>query len=370
MNRLIRFGLTAAALCGALMAGGCGDSTHLRGGEGESCVSRNDCERDLRCFDNVCVAEDEADDAKSDAGPKSGGGNGGTGGDEDAGGAPPPPALGREGDPCNAGSECERSFACLGNVCSVEGGASGTRYGARGETCRAKNDCSGELACLNNVCVEATIPLSISPKECHRVECEADEECCKGFEPDENCEAFKANCEMDPIFCNTYRSLCECNQKCEAFMCIAAPPGCGDDVECDSTQTPFCVDGACAQCASDANCPGEGARCIEGACTSACERDEQCALLQECVDGRCEDVGCKSHRECVFLLGQVRAECLDGECLVPCDADIECASSNMPRGFQVCDEGRCVFVGCETDAECRAYLGIAATNNEVRAVCK
>ena len=40
-------------------------------------------------------------------------------------------------------------------------------------------------------------------------------------------------------------------------------------------------------------------------------------------------------------------------CKIPCENDGSCGQ------FQVCDEGYCKFVGCDSDEQCRNYLGIA-----------
>jgi hypothetical protein len=70
------------------------------------------------------------------------------------------------------------------------------------------------------------------------------------------------------------------------------------------------------------------------------------------------------------------AVCRDGECYVPCETDTNCAGgrfmmdSDPAQSFQICEDGRCRFVGCESDAECRAYLGLNETSGEARAVCR
>jgi hypothetical protein len=53
-------------------------------------------------------------------------------------------------------------------------------------------------------------------------------------------------------------------------------------------------------------------------------------------------------------------------CRVPCENDAECidpiydvAQGVIGPRFQVCDtDGFCKFIGCTSDAECRAYLGL------------
>jgi hypothetical protein len=72
---------------------------------------------------------------------------------------------------------------------------------------------------------------------------------------------------------------------------------------------------------------------------------------------------------------------------VPCSTDAECttmssapnqagnsmtmtAAANATRGFEACEMGKCVFVGCETNAECRALLGLENQRSNVQAVCR
>jgi hypothetical protein len=324
-----------------------------RGGERDSCTSTNDCRDGLACIAQVCTSD------------RGNGGIGGTGSDEEDAG---PTAS------CGARRDCPTGMMCVSNVCRAQsmGTPPGTRYSGRGESCQAKNDCAGDLACEMNVCREVNLPLARTKKSCHRVECAKQEDCCTSFVPNANCAMYKMNCETDPIFCNTYRSLCECSLTCMDQMCVTGAPGCKADGECTSQQTPFCVDSRCAQCASDGDCPGMGAKCVAGTCMAACTIDENCPLLHSCKEGKCVDTGCKSDRECAFVTKNPRGACSsDGTCHVPCDADADCAMPTDPTsGFQVCDSGECVFVGCESDAECRALLGLENQTGTVHAECR
>ena len=99
--------------------------------------------------------------------------------------------------------------------------------------------------------------------------------------------------------------------------------------------------------------------------------NEQCALLEECQNGSCVQVGCSSDRECAFVLGDSRATCKDSVCQVPCAQDADCARELGTQSFQICDNGVCRFVGCNSDTECRAYLGLEnETSPAVKAVCQ
>jgi hypothetical protein len=188
--------------------------------------------------------------------------------------------------------------------------------------------------------------------------------------PNANCATYKMNCDTDPIFCNTYRSLCECNKECMDEQCVAAAPGCMSNAECTSQQTPYCVDSKCRQCDTDSACPGAGNKCVEGVCMAACTIDENCPLLHACQAGACVDTGCKSDRECAFITKNSRAVCLETKCQAPCDVDADCAGDKNTKGFQVCEQGQCVFVGCETDVECRALLDLESQPGTAHAVCR
>jgi len=243
------------------------------------------------------------------------------------------------------------------------------RYGGRGESCQAKNDCAAELSCVSSMCREVTLSLSHTDKDCYRVECTETADCCESFTPNPNCDAYRDNCETDPIFCNTYRTLCECNQDCIDEACVAAAQGCSSNAECTSTQTPFCVGTRCSQCGEDTDCAGAGTQCVDGVCMAACAIDENCPPLHACQDSVCVDVGCSTDRECVFVTGDTQAACVDGDCGVPCNDDADCARDSDSR-FQVCESERCVFVGCDTDAECRALFGLHSMPGDAHAVCR
>jgi hypothetical protein len=102
-----------------------------------------------------------------------------------------------------------------------------------------------------------------------------------------------------------------------------------------------------------------------------CTDDANCPLLYSCENNACVRTGCTSDRECAFITKNARAVCSDKICKSPCNADTDCVSMEPnTTSFQVCVEGQCKFVGCESDRECRAALGIAALPGKVRAVCR
>jgi hypothetical protein len=280
--------------------------------------------------------------------------------------------LGAAGESCTARRDCAGGLACIEQVCvdpSADAGVPGRRGGV-GESCRATNDCESGLACLGNVCAPAEVGLSVTGMGCYRVECETKDECCADFRPSPSCPLYEMDCDADPIYCPTYRSLCLCNRDCQDSLCVDLPPPCESHAECVSFIAPFCVAGVCSECAEHGDCAGESDRCVGGVCQAPCSRDEQCPLLHACQDGECVEVGCGSDRECAFLRRDERAVCRDGGCSVPCARDADCATSPGSDSFQVCEAGECVFVGCESDAECRALLGLSETFDRARAVCR
>lgn len=346
-----------ALLLSLLAFAACTDAVR-RGSAGESCQSARDCAESLACVAQVCVARTDAAVSPASSGAPSGAG-------------------------CGTRRDCAAGLVCVTNTCQAmslgQSDVNG-RFSGRGESCRAKNDCAPPLACVDATCQMVDLPLGHTTKSCHRVECAAQSDCCAGFVPHERCDVYKENCATDPIFCNTYRSLCECRKECVDQLCVDEPPGCKSSAECTSEQTPHCVDGKCGQCDTDAACGRSDARCVQGMCIGACTADEQCPALQRCRDGVCKESGCESHRECAFLTKSPRALCTQQKCQVPCEVDRDCNreaerdddadESTSDLGFQVCRQGQCVFVGCESDVECRALLGIENERGNARAVCR
>jgi hypothetical protein len=341
MPRWLRLSVFAMGLvCGAA----CDDPR--RGGAGESCGSANDCRPGLACLALVCVPAADGGTTTSGLGP---------------------------GASCGARRDCAVGLSCITNVCKTQPMStepSSSRFSGAGESCQAKNDCAADLSCLMGVCRVVNLSLGRTAKSCYRVECATKEDCCASFVPNANCDVYQKNCETDPIFCNTYRSLCECSQDCMNELCVAAAPGCMSAGECTSQQTPYCVAGKCRQCDTDSACTGSGTQCVEGVCMAACTIDENCPLLHACKSGACVETGCTSDRECAFLTKNTLAVCHDAKCQVPCDVDSDCMGDKTTKGFETCEQGQCVFVGCDSDAECRALLGLENQSGNAHAVCR
>lgn len=370
------------ALCALALvtSAACGDTVTVneteKGGLGESCRARNDCEADLVCRDNVCSQGAQGDDGDGGAGPAAS------------------QVRGGEGESCQRRADCEAELACIDNVCTPEAegdagmGEPAATRGKRGESCQATSDCEGGLVCIAMRCRQADVEVEYASKACDQVQCEADADCCENFVPfypASTCDMWKSSCDADPVlnasFCDSHRSYCMCAQECADERCVAYTY-CDDDAQCsgpcvdnhctqcgvdlDCLGSQVCVGNACVQCRNDDDCPGADDACVEGVCDGGCSRDEQCGLFEKCMDRECVDVGCETDRQCFFYTGDERSTCADGDCVTPCDNDAECVGN-----FQVCQEGVCRFVGCENDQECRAYFSSVGGNlNGYEAVCR
>jgi len=258
-----------------------------------------------------------------------------------------------------------RSIAIGLCVLAARAGEPAPRLGAPGESCTARNDCAEGLACLRSVCVPVGASFTVTGKDCYRIECEADGDCCADFTPSADCDFYQMRCEADPMDCAGFRTLCQCNDLCVEQRCANAGPACMLDTDCPSFSTPFCTAGRCVECREHADCTFEGDRCVDGACARGCLGPDDCPALHGCEAGRCVPAPCSSARECAFALGDARGRCTGGSCSLACTDDLECDVSR----FEVCHDAECRFAGCETDAECRALFGSALTDG-ARAVCR
>jgi hypothetical protein len=334
----------------------CGDKVEVvedpsaRGAEGESCTSRSDCEDGLACIDNRCV-EPGADSGEADGGDT----------------MPVADTRGSAGESCTRRADCMSGHACVDSVCLDEGdlpmGMIPSTRGARGESCQARNDCVDELACIGGRCIENDFSFDVQPKECFRVQCEEDDECCSSFVAPIDCPTLQTACEGgDAASCTLFDAQCVCPFRCTEQSCIVAN-ACEVDTDCFSAAL-RCFDGVCAQCVMSSDCPVEGEQCMSGVCRAGCERNDQCPLFFACQEGECIETGCQSARECYFATQDPLSECRDGTCVTPCENDAECGA------FEACSNRSCMFIGCETDEECRILLGVQSVPGSDRAVCR
>jgi hypothetical protein len=237
------------------------------------------------------------------------------------------------------------------------------RVGERGESCRARNDCEEGLACVRGTCVKNEYAIDQAGGNCVLVECTEDEDCC---DPPSQCASLEEDCNGgDEFACDQFDNLCTCEFECSDNQCRSIADPCEDDVDCFGN---ICDDGVCVECANADDCFGDE-MCIDGFCDEGCETDANCPLFNTCQEGECVETGCQSDRECVLFTEDGDAVCQDGQCNIPCVSDAECNAGDFGQ-FEICEGGRCVFIGCETDSECRVALGLSNTNGAEAAVCE
>lgn len=246
------------------------------------------------------------------------------------------------------------------------------RLARKGEACQTTNDCAGGLACMpgageSNVgtCVVGVFNVSQTAKECVTIECQQAADCCD--DPPSGCALLKTRCETDLAqddaaaspYCAQYALECVCDatkRDCENGQCVSK---CTDDSSC-ATSGGKCLGGKCGQCANDDDCkkgdPTSDLACVNAKCQPPCKGDGDCPGFERCLQGRCMESGCQSNRECISATRNVEATCgTDGRCIVPCQTDLECGN---PKGYSFfsCVQGQCLYMGCESDKDCRLFL--------------
>lgn len=238
----------------------------------------------------------------------------------------------------------------LGLASGCQGASSGLQ-----QTCANTGDCKDGRLCVNSVCIQNEYPVDATAKECVVIECAETADCCADFEAPVGigCE----ECEEDPtlVGCTDLEPFCTCQQECtDDGECVDIETPCTDDTDCPGADTCDTTTGECVECLTNDDC-GTDETCIEGECDAGCTTDEDCPLFFACgEDGLCTETGCTTQRECILFTGRADAECdeASGQCRIPCEENAECGELN------VCQDGTCVFLGCDTDVECRSYLGI------------
>ena len=303
----------AAGMLAGLVVSGCGDKVTVnetqRGGKNESCRSRNDCEEGLLCIDMVCTKSSGA---------------GGSGSDGKDAGVLMTTTRSALGESCLTRADCVAPLVCIDNTC-LEGFATDAAVettpprGKRGESCEATNDCEQGLSCIGSRCLESDFDIEFLPKQCYRVQCADDADCCEDWKPgggytQAQCDMMKDNCESAGVYpppsvippavttndCTYWVAYCRCSYGCNEEQCTVdtgqyclvdgqctTGPAtcvdhrcvdCTDDVDCLSSLYPFCSgDNTCVQCKDDGDCTTPGARCVAGTCQAGCTANENCA---------------------------------------------------------------------------------------------
>ena len=159
-----------------------------------------------------------------------------------------------------------------------------------------------------------------------------------------------------------------------ADVCLVAcadASDCGMGVEAYDEDNYACLDGGCVYsgCNSDAECSSLGEyvcrdvgplRVCQPACAVVADCDMGLAPYDEdnyaCVDGGCDYLGCVSDAECA-VLGAYTCAVSSSDisyCAPSCDAVSDCVGTEAAydEDNYVCEDGACVYLGCNSDAEC------------------
>jgi hypothetical protein len=368
----------ALGVCVALAACGGDDSeTFYRGGVGESCTSRNDCQEPLICDRGVCAASAVTPVA-------------------DGGATVTPTVLSGPGESCTKTADCITGYRCFNAVCAltapvvapektdaaivnivvlpVDGGApSNPVLGGRGETCTTSSDCEKGLICLPlsdstglGICDISDYVFQPSANTCS-AECKENVDCCElplgltGVSPEAGTVAYKscadllsamtpyvgANCEAQPAIsheCFLYKTYCECTATTGPWKCTTGR--CEYTGTCDPTVTATDVMKGCpSQTRASfpvSSCNATTKTCAAVATTGGCRTDADCTGAPVADD---PGETCSS-TECLCLVAS-------GTCYRKCNGELDCAP-----GY-TCDltQKLCKPAGsCTTDAFCAVTL--------------
>lgn len=193
---------------------------------------------------------------------------------------------------------------------------------------------------------------------------------CSGTCTSRNCACDNALYDPINVICDDPDCIDICTLRCNEERCVR-DTSCAMDSDCFINGLQHCTTGGqCVECeaATEAtDCTGEGEECRDNVCVVPCMKNEECPLFHQCQAGDCVPTGCSSDRECVLALSSGGSsqdarlsKCLPSDqdasiniCKIPCENDAAC-----PNDFEVCSAGFCTFIGCETNEDCRAFLGI------------
>jgi hypothetical protein len=351
-----------------------------RGQRGETCLARNDCDTGLACINNTCAKNEfnldvtakqcireECTETADCCGDKL---------------TEAPAKCDGRHEICEVPTiaGCSTTATCTtANAATVCGGGTcnpGTCSGSfqTGTACETATDCP------KNVCITPAGSVTGS--------CSLSAAFCDAATPcatyTATCSTRRCNC-LNPVY-NTSDPICTdtdcddiCLLRCQDNLCLE-DKSCKTDDQCLALGFQVCDGGRCVECTTKADCDEENEEtCESGKCRKPCKANEECPLFAACVKGDCVYQGCNDDRECILAAsrglqgvgGTSNAQaagaddprlykCLANDadpdhktCKIPCENDGSCGQ------FQVCDEGYCKFVGCDSDEQCRNYLGIA-----------
>jgi hypothetical protein len=149
---------------------------------------------------------------------------------------------------------------------------------------------------------------------------------------------------------------------CVNGTCVA----CKSDTNCDSSFKGGCdtVKGRCRQCKTDADCSNSGIKIQTGQCNAdgmcmKCSADTDCTslpggLYSGCLNGTC--ALCKIDADCP-MSGPNGCDPMTGTCTM-CKADTECCPAGTASCPLKCNVGKCA---CEDDGQCKTVFGTTST---------
>ena len=350
-----------------------------RGKRGETCLARNDCDTGLACLGGICAKNEfnidvtakqctrvECDKTEDCCGDKA---------------TEAPPKCADRNAICEQANaqipgctptNCTTATAatvCGAGTCKPGTCTGGTTPGA---TCETVADCARDTCnLLTSFCTINTTTSCFNDTYCPGSTASCSPRTCDCVNP-----LYNPN---DPICSDTE---CDdiCLLRCQDSLCLE-DKSCKTDAQCLALGFQICDAGRCVECKKSSECDkDQGETCVDGLCHKPCQVNEECPLFEACVDGDCVYAGCNDDRECILAAsrglqgvggtnGNPQAAGADDPRLYKClanDADpehktckIPCENDGSCGQFQVCDAGYCKFVGCDSDEQCRDYLGIA-----------
>jgi len=366
----------AFGLCVALVACGSDDNTK-RGGAGESCTSRNDCNDGLVCSNNVCTTS--MTQQPIDGGPSTP--------------VTPGPVLSGPGESCTKTADCVTGYKCFDGTCllsappvtqpdaaiiyvTVDAGPTAPVnpvLSGRGETCTQSSDCEQGLICLAisattnlGVCDKATYGFQTGTNTCY-AECKTDLDCCEiplgttGVSGDgvtveyNSCaDLLKAmtpyngsNCGDQATIsheCFLYKTYCNCATS-NPWKC-SAQKRCSYGGTCDATVVGELMKGCPVQTRAGFPVPPCNATtllCASVAAVGGCTTDDECT-----------GSGVADYPGEICAPGECKCLAASGTCYRKCNNELDCAP-----GY-TCDTTQqlCKPAGeCTTDVFCALKLG-------------
>jgi hypothetical protein len=272
-------------------------------------------------------------------------------------------------DVCAGTDDCERGLVCRGtppqcseplDVCGSDLDCPSGLFCKRPEgtcatLCDEESDCPGEAYCDGRFCREPCVATAECPgnRVCREGRCLESADCSGAACP-------VATPFVDPIDCSCRSCLADADclgdgRRCLDGSCRFCPEQAESAATC--TELGFLFDGeCCVECLSDAQCTvgGEPA-CVRGGCSERsgreCGGDGDCPEGQGCSDGICRKSG--SGAACAL-----QADCPAGEA---CYADGRCWDEAA-----TCDgcsaPGRCIAEDGDTEGTCEGCTDPCASD--------